>query len=97
MIPATLYKRPNGEREPFQVTNILPEDAEYIKNNDITVSMEDAGFLGYVIYFDDGRLLDDEETPDELIVFADGKYCEETFAKAVKLLKKRATNNVKKN
>ena len=86
MIEAKVYY--NGTCEVINVTNINKEDADYINEHNIKVSMEELNGQ-YVVYFDDGTLLDDGETPNEIIVLNRGRSCEECMAEGVELLKTR--------
>lgn len=84
-IEATVYIRPYGKTKGIEVLRIRPEDAKYINENNIKVSMEDLG-EDYVIWFDYGAKTYDGE-PDELTVLAEGRNCEDTIADAVKIIK----------
>lgn len=85
MIEAKIYN--SRTYKIINVTNIHKEDADYINQHNIKVSMENLNGEN-IVYFDDGTRLDDGETPDELIVLSRGRSCEECMAEGVKLLKK---------
>lgn len=89
-ITATYFRRPNGRREEIIVKNVRPEAAQYLADHDIKVSMEDDTITGgFVVYLDDGTMLDDDETPDEIIIISGAKSCEDCLDEGVELLKKR--------
>lgn len=89
-IHATFFRKPDGRKQEIFMRNILKEDAEYINQNGIKVSLEeDHTGEGAIIYLDDGLMLDDGETPDEVILIAGNKSCEEVMADGVSRLKKR--------
>ncbi len=93
-VTATLFVPPHGQRREIEVAKVLPEDAAYINSKGIKVSMEELMTGDTVVYFDDGKHIDDdpEEDPDEIIIISRGgkKTCEECFKEGVELLKKRA-------
>lgn len=93
-IQATLYKSPDGRTEEITVSNIREEAAKYINDNSIKVSMEDIG-TDFVVYFDDGHLFEDGQTPEEFILFAQGRKCEDLMDIAVEILKSRNAENDK--
>ena len=85
-INATLYVRPNGRTKEIKIL-ISPDDADYINENNIKVSLEEDG-LGYIIiYFDYGRV-DEEMEPDELIKITLDENPTATFTEAVEEIKK---------
>jgi hypothetical protein len=87
-IQATVYKRPHGGRSEITVRKINPEAAQYINDNNVRVSFEDIGF-DTAVYFDAGFVLDDDETPDEIILMAGKRTCQEVMDKAVDMIKSR--------
>lgn len=89
-ILATVFIPPNGRRDTVRVKNIRAEAARYLNENNIRVSMEEICGMGQVVYFGDGTLLDDDETPDEIIILSNGvKSCEDCMDEGVERLKKR--------
>ena len=44
--PATNYIRPHGRKEEITITLIRDEDADWLRTNNITISMEDLGGRG---------------------------------------------------
>lgn len=76
----TLYKRPNGHHEDIDIGNIADDDAEWFEANNVRISMEDCG-IDTAVYADCGFHINDDpnEDPDEIIVFAKGRTCEETM------------------
>lgn len=85
----TLYKTPNGAKQIINVTKIRDEDKKWLEENNVKVSMEDSEILGPVIYGDDGTMLEDGETPNEVCIIAEGRSCEECMSELVDTLKKR--------
>lgn len=97
-VTATVFIPPNGRREIIEIKKVYPDDATYIKQRGIKVSLEELMTGDTVIYFDDGKRIDDdpEEDPDEIIVISRGgkKTCEECIKEGVEQLKKRAAVHV---
>lgn len=98
-VTATLFVPPRGQRREIEISNVNPDDAEYINKFGIKVSLEELMTGDTVVYFDDGKhFLEDEDgavdesTPDEIIIISRGgqKRCEDCFKEGVALLKKRA-------
>ena len=93
-ITATVFVPPNGQRKVIEIAKVLPDDAAYINAKGIKVSLEELMTGDTVIYFDDGKHIDDdpEEDPDEIIIISrEGKKsCEDCIKEGVELLKKRA-------
>jgi hypothetical protein len=67
----------------LDITKILPEDADYFEQNNIKVSMEE--LRGEIIVY--GCPYSDESEESEVIVFAEGRSCEETMAELAKTCK----------
>ncbi len=86
MIEATFFENPDGVKKTITVRYIDEEDAQYIKENGILISMEDPMNLGPVVYADIGRKLEDG-TPKEIIVISKGRSCSEAFNELVRLCK----------
>lgn len=82
------FVRPNGKSHMVTVPKVYPEDAKYINENKIQVSMEDIG-TDFCVWFDDGTKLLYSDEPDEIIVLAQGRTCEETLKEGVRLIKLR--------
>lgn len=93
-VNVTLFVPPRGERREIGITKVLPEDAQYIKEHNIKVSMEELMTGDNVVYFDDGTFInnDPDESPDEIVIISKGgkKTCEECFKEGVERLKARA-------
>lgn len=93
-LTATVFIPPNGKRQTIEITKVYPDDATYINQHDIKVSLEELRTGDTVVYFDDGKHIDDDpdEDPDEIIIISRGgkKTCEECIKEGVALLKKRA-------
>jgi hypothetical protein len=92
-VTATLFVPPRGERREIEVSKVLPDDADYINRKGIKVSLEELMTGDTVVYFDDGKRVNDDpdEDPDEIIIISRGgkTTCEECFREGVELLKKR--------
>lgn len=86
VINAMIYHQPYGEKEIAEVTSIYPDDADFINQNNIDVSMEELEH-DYVIYFDYGKR-DEEGEPIEHVELSSGKSCEDTIKSGVEKLKK---------
>ena len=93
-VTATLFVPPRGDRREIEIAKVLPDDAAYINSKGIKVSLEELMTGDTVIYFDDGKRIDDDpaEDPDEIIIISRGgkKTCEDCIKEGVELLKKRA-------
>lgn len=85
-LPVTIYHRPGGRRENIICNNINPEDAEWFLTNKVSVSMEEDGSGGHILYADYGAV-DEEGIPDEVIVMS-RKSCEEAMATLRELTEK---------
>lgn len=99
-VTATLFVPPNGKRREIEIKNVYPDDAAYIKEHDIKVSLEELMTGDTVIYFDDGKHfcmdedgVEDDTIPDEIIIISKGgsKSCEECIKAGVAKLKARLT------
>lgn len=95
-VTATLFVPPYGDRREINIAKVYPDDAAYINERNIKISLEELMTGDTVIYFDDGTPLhgeddEDDQTPDEIIVISRGgkKSCEECFKEGVEKLKKR--------
>ena len=72
------YYNQNGERL-LDITNIRPEDAKFLQDNDIKVSMEELN--GEIIVY--GCPYSDTSEESEVIVFAGNNNCENTMSELV--------------
>ena len=94
-IKATLFIPPHGQLREIEVTKVYPEDADYLNTKGVKVSLEELMTGDTVIYFDDGKHIDDdpEEDPEEIIIISRGgkKSCEDCIKEGVIELKKRAS------
>lgn len=86
-IQVTHFIRPNGRKEIITVPKVYPDDADYINKNKIDVSIEYGGF-DFIVWLNDGKV-DEEGEPDEIMLFAEGRTCEEVLKEGVQLLKDR--------
>lgn len=86
-IQATLYKRPHGQTEEIAITNIRDEDADWLRANNIKISMEDLG--GRIcIYADYGCESEDGDPMEHIIIACHSDDCTEIMSKMVEDLKK---------
>lgn len=69
---AMLYKRPNGQQEEIEVTNIYPEDEQWFIENQVKISMEELRTGEFAVYGDYGA----EEEVMELDM---GRSCHEVM------------------
>jgi hypothetical protein len=86
-IQVTIYLRPNRRRDVVELLNIYPDDAKYINDNNIKVSLEEMANGTIIIYFDRG-FVDDEGEPIEHIELSNDSTSHETIKKAVITIKK---------
>ena len=84
-IKAIVFEKPNGRQREINVPKVYPDDADYINENNIKVSMEETGGT-FVVYFDYG-VRDEDNEPIEHIELSLGKTCEETIKAGVKVIK----------
>lgn len=83
----TFYIKPAGKTRIQEIHNVYEEDAKYINDNDIQLSMEELFENMYAVYFDDGTEVNGQ--PDEILVMSKGRTCQETIKEGVQLLKER--------
>lgn len=76
----TLFEKPNGRQNEIDICNVRQADVLFFTSNNVKISMEDSGVpgMGATVYADIGKRADDG-TPEEIIVFARGRTCEDTF------------------
>ena len=85
--PATNYIRPHGRKEEITITLIRDEDADWLRTNNITISMEDLG--GRIcIYADYGRKSEDGDPMEHIIIAHHSDDCTKIMSNLVKDLKK---------
>lgn len=77
-LPVTVYHRPDGRPEEILCREVNDDDAQWFKTRSVKVSMESDGRDGYIVYADYGAV-DEENEPDEIIVFSKGRSCRETL------------------
>lgn len=70
-----LYHGFTGKHTLTEIKNVLQTDAEFFERNNIKVSMEELRG-DFIVY---GCPYDDESEESEVIVFANGRTCEETL------------------
>ena len=75
-LQVTMFVRPDGRKVTETVTKILPEDANWFREHNAVISMEDLG-NEMAIYADIGFEIEGE--PDEIIELSCSRSCEETF------------------
>lgn len=83
------YKLPNGSQRDIEVKNIEQEDARYLNDTGVKVSMEvSADGHTVILYADHGATFSDGEPNEILVLGSMNKYtCEQLFAQLVKELK----------
>ena len=85
-IPVTFYMRSNGRTREADIQHGHEEDAKYLNDTGVKVSMEDLGG-SFAIYFDYGAVIEDE--PDEHIqICKSTDRCEDFMAKGVQAIKR---------
>ena len=85
-IKAIVFIRPNGAKKEIEVKNIYEDDAKFINENNIKVTMEKGSFGEMIVYFDYGAKIDGE--PDELIQISfSNKSCKDTIQEGIKKVK----------
>ena len=87
-IEATAFLRPNRRQIKTEICDIYPDDADYIINKAIQVSIENDSVGGYIFYFDYGQK-DNEGEPIEHIEFSNDRSCCDTIRSAVERIKAR--------
>ena len=85
-IKATLYIRPNGATKEINITRINPEDAQWLNDNSVKVSLEDAPPL-LIIYADYGKTTPDGEPDEHLLLVPAYSDCVAAMARLVTELK----------
>ena len=85
-IKATLYIRPNADTKEIEITNISPEDAQWLNDNNVKVSLEDAPPM-LIIYADYGKTTIDGEPNEHLMVVPANSDCVAVMARLVSDLK----------
>lgn len=85
-IKATVYIRPNGNTKEIEITNISPEDAQWLNDNNVKVSLEDAPPM-LIIYADYGKTNHDGEPVEHLMVVRADSDCVAVMARLVADLK----------
>lgn len=83
ILPVHFYKAPNGRHELIDCRKVYPNDYDYFIANEIKVSMEELNGE-YIVY---GCPYEDESEESEVIVFAQGRSCEDTLAELAELCK----------
>ena len=86
-IKATLYIRPNGRTKEIEITKINPEDAQWLDDNNVKVSLEGAPPMLF-IYADYGKTTLDGEPDEHLMVVPADSDCVAVMARLVTDLKK---------
>lgn len=85
--PVTIFRPPNGSKSEQEIKNILDQDAEWLRNYRIAISMETLSTGQFVIYADYGKKTKDN-VPDELIYIVPmSESCEGAFTRVVEKLK----------
>ena len=85
-IKATLYIRPNGATKEIEITKINPEDAQWLDDNNVKVSLENIPPM-LAIYADYGKTTIDGEPDEHLLVVSANSDCVAVMARLVTDLK----------
>ena len=85
-IKATLYIRPNGDTKEIEITKITSEDAQWLNDNNVKVSLEEAPPMLFV-YADYGKTTIDGEPDEHLMVVRADSDCVAVMARLVTNLK----------
>ena len=86
--PVTIYHRPNGVPEEITMTKIHDAEADWLREHNVGISMEELPNGTITIYADYGATIEDSDEPDEHVYFvAFGMTCQEAFIHIVKELK----------
>lgn len=85
MILATLYQRPDGRQSLVEVTDIDPDDAMWLNQFGVRVSLEELPMGEVVVYGDYGAVTEDGD-PDEVLVLSKGRTCVECMAELRKTI-----------
>jgi hypothetical protein len=75
VLDVTYYQRPYGTKIQIMMSNVDEEEIIFFENNNINVSMEDIG-NDFAVY---ACLASDLSEESEILVFANGRSCEETM------------------
>lgn len=70
------YTRPNGHMRMIEMSNIYQEEIDFFTDNDIMVSLEELT-TGAIVAYACPR--DDESEESEVMVFDNGRSCQETM------------------
>lgn len=90
--PATVYVRPNGRKVETVIENIYEEDAEWFRQNEVILSLEDCGGF-YAIFAECPNVVDMEDEPISMTRLAkDNDKCEDVIKKLREDLKKAIDN-----
>lgn len=78
-LTVTAFIPPNGRKETVTLRDLESSDVSFFLDNQIILSMESVPSLGYVLYADIGRKINDDpnEDPDEILVFSNGRSAKE--------------------
>ena len=90
VINVTVYHKPDGRKEPIEVKNIYKDDADFINDNDIKVSMEELN-QDIIVYFDYGKKDGDGE-PIEHIVISGNRSCIKTMKEGIEKIRELMGN-----
>lgn len=85
-IKATLYIRPNGNTKEIEVINISPEDAQWLNDNNVKVSLEGTPPMLF-IYADYGKTTLEGEPDEHMLVVPADSDCVAVMARLVADLK----------
>lgn len=84
---ATCYIRPHGHTKEITITHIRDEDADWLRANNIKISIEDLG--GRIcIYADYGRKSEDGDPEEHILIAPYSDTCTKNMSNLVVDLKK---------
>ena len=83
MLEVTFYRQPHGGKSTLNITNILPDDAKFFQDNNLSVSMEELPTGQYVVY---SSLPGGDEEDEEIYIVPEGESCEVAMGELRKLV-----------
>lgn len=87
MLEVTFYRQPHGGKSTLNITNILPDDAKFFQDNNLSVSMEELPTGQYVVY--SSLPGEHEEWDEEIYIVPEGEACEVAMGELRKLVEGR--------
>lgn len=84
--PFIEFVRPNGEQRPGVMTLIKPADEDWLRENNVKISLEDLG-IGICIYADYGAKDSDGEPDEHMLIVPRSGDCKSSMSLLVVELK----------